>query len=162
MRNKKGFSLLSFLLYLMCFTMIMLFSCHIVVLFVIPSFSAMHKCQSIIASHIATDLFVRDIREIVPNQCHWKLITPHELIWEINERNIGWRFSNNCLERIEGVYNQGWKHKTTSIIATGIKQATFTVKKHDGEIIGIELIITPIVQTKPIVCSVAIRKEKKI
>ena len=162
MPNKKGFSLLSFLLYLMFFTMIMFFSCHIIVSLIIPSFSTMRKCQSIIALHIASDLFVRDIRAIKNHSCHWKLVTPHELIWQEGERDIGWRFSDNRLERKEGIYNQRWKHTTTSIVAAGIEQATFAVEQHNKEIIGIELTLIPVLaQKKPVICYVAVRKREK-
>jgi len=162
MPNKKGFSLLSFLLYLMFFTMIMFFSCHIIVSLIIPSFSTMRKCQSIIALHIASDLFVRDIRAIKSYPCHWKLVTPHELIWQEGDHDVGWCCSDNRLERKEGIYNQGWKHTTTSVVAAGIKQATFAVEQHNKVIIGIELTLIPLIdQKKPIICYVAIKQREK-
>ena len=162
MYNKKGFSLLSFLLYLIFFTMIMFFSCHIIVSLIIPTLSTMRKCQSTIALHIASDLFVRDIRAIKIHPCHWKLITPHELIWQEGEHDVGWCFSHNRLERKEGVYNQGWKDITISVVAAGIKQATFTIEQYNKEITGIELTLIPMIaQKKPIVCYVAVKRGKK-
>lgn len=162
MRHKKGFSLLSFLIYLMFFTMIMLFSCHIIVSLVIPVFAATRTCQSIIALHIASDLFVRDIHAI-NHPCYWKLISPHELIWQVGDHDVGWCFSDNRLERKEGVYSHGWKHKTISIIAVGIQQATFNIEKNDKEeIVGLELVLIPMVKAKPVVCYVAVKKEEKV
>ena len=156
MNNKKGFSLLSFLLYLVLFTMIMFFSCHIIVSLIIPSLSSMRTCQSIIALHIASDLFVRDVRAI-NHESHWKLITPHELVWRTGDHDIGWSFSHNRLERREGVYDEHWKNATTSVVAAGIAQGTFTVEKHKGHVIGIEIALKPIVAIKkPIICYVAV------
>lgn len=162
MCNRKGFSLLSFLLYLMLFTMITFLSCQIIVSLIIPSFASMRKCRSVIALHIASDVFVRDIRSIKNDKLHWKLITPYELVWQAGEHDIGWCFSNNRLERKEGTYDQGWKSKTTSVVATGITQAVFTAEKAKNKIIGIELTLTPIIaQKKPIICYVAVRQEEK-
>lgn len=163
MHNKNGFSLLSFLLYLVLFTMITFFSCHIIVSLVIPSFASMRKCQSIIRLHIASDLFVRDVRAINVHECKWKLITPHDLIWQAGDHDIGWSFVDNRLERKEGQYNKEWKSKTTSVVATSIKQVIFTVEKTKDKIIGVELAITPVnVQAKSIICYVAVRHEEKI
>lgn len=159
MHNKKGFSLLSFLLYLVLFSMITFFSCHIIISFIIPSFSAMRKCQSLIALHIASDLFVRDIRMIKGNECEWKLITPHELVWQAKDGDIGWGFVDNRLERKEGMYNQGWKSKKTSVVAANIAQVAFVAEKAHDKIIGIELTMKPVFAVKePIVCYVAVRK----
>lgn len=160
MCNKKGFSLLSFLLYLTLFTMIIFFSCHIIVSLIIPSFSAIRTCKSIIALHIASDLFVRDVRAI-KDHFTWKLITSHELIWQTENHDIGWYFSDNRLERKEGVYNREWKHKTTSVIATGIQEATFFIEKNDKHIIGINLILIPTVDIKPVVCYATVNKREK-
>lgn len=147
----------------MLFTMITFFSCHIILSLIIPSLTSVRRCQSIIALHIASDLFVRDIRSIKNNKPHWKLITPYELVWQAGEHDIGWCFSNNRLERKEGIYDQGWKSKTTSVVATGITQAIFTVEKANNKIIGIELALTPVIaQKKPIICYVAVRQEEKI
>ena len=161
MHNKKGFSLVSFLLYLMLFTMIMFFSCHIIVSLIIPSLTSMRKCQSIIALHIATDIFVRDIRAIKAHECVWKLISPHELVWQAGDHDIGWFFANNRLERKEGEYHKGWKHKKSSIVAAHIAQAVFTAEKaKNNNIIGVELIMTPSNDIKkPISCYVAVRQE---
>lgn len=143
MNNKKGFSLLSFLLYLMLFSLITLFSCHIITFLIIPSLSAMRKTQTIIALHIASDLFVRDIRVMRQGRPCWKLVTPHELIWNHNDCDVGWRFFNHCLERREGTYDNGWRSSHTSIIAKNVSDAVFLAEKEQEDIRGIELTITP-------------------
>lgn len=143
--------------------MITLFSCHIIVSFIIPSLSTMRKTQSIIALHIASDLFVKDVHAMKNSFYDWKLMTPHELIWHNDKHDIGWCFSNNSLERKEGVYNKKWTNKTTSIVATGIEKLTFTIEKDDNHIVGIELALIPIVNKKePIICYVALIEKKKL
>jgi len=158
MFDKKGFSLLSFLLYLTFFTIIMFFSCHIIVSLVIPTISTTRKCQSIVMHHIALDLFVRDIRAIRNNCCSWKVINDKELIWQIDTHAIGWSWTNDRLERKEGLYDQGWKKKTTSIVATKTKQAHFKVIKHLDAIVAIELTLVTLSQARPLICFVTIRK----
>ena len=145
----------------MLFTMITFFSCHIIVSLILPSLTSIRKCHSIVALHIASDLFVRDIRAIDKEKNSWKIINPHELVWASEDHDIGWRFVHNCLERIEGVYNQGWKEKTTSIVACGVSQAIFNVEKDKNHIIGIELALTPLCMLKkPIICYVALRQRE--
>ena len=120
----------------------------------------MRKCQSIIALHSASDLFVRDIRAIKKPECYWKVIAPHELVWHTQEGDIGWCLVGSRLERTEGLYDQKWKNKTTSVVAAGIAQVTFTVEKSKGHIVGVECSFIPVVDPKkPIVCYVAVRQK---
>jgi len=153
MHNKKGFSLLSFLVYLMLFSLITFFICHIIVSLVIPSLKSVRQCQSVMALHIASDLFVRDIHAIR----NWKLMTPHELIWQTEGFDIGWSCADNYLKRSTGLYNGTWKNKTTSIVAAGVAEVTFTPEKAKGHIIGMELKLVPKdVQRKSVICFAAI------
>jgi type II secretory pathway component PulJ len=158
MSHKKGFSLVSFLVYLMLFSLIMLFACHIITALIVPSSAALRKCQSLIGLHIATDLFVRDIRSMRTADYQWKITTPHELIWEQNGRDIGWCFCDNRLERREGLYNKGWKNSTLSTIARGI-ESTFSHDKRFDSIVGIELILKPQWnKKKEVACYVSLNK----
>lgn len=159
MHNHKGFSLLSFLLYLMMFTGMTFFLCHIIASLVVPSLTSIRKSQSIMVLHIASDLFVRDIHAGVSQ---WKLVTPYELIWQSETEDIGWSFSDCYLKRSAGLYDGGWKNKTTSIVAAGVAQATFTPEKYQNHIVGIELMMEPKAQRKPIICFVAVRKGEKL
>lgn len=162
MCNQKGFSLLSFLLYLMLFSMITVFSCHVITSLIIPSLAATQKCQSIVALHSATDLFVRDIRAMRGGIYIWQVTTCQELIWSQASRAVGWCFVNNRLERKEGTYDKGWKNATTSVIAKGIAKAAFVIEKDNDTIVGIELILTPQCQMKrPVICYVAIGGQKE-
>jgi len=159
MHNKKGFSLLFFLVYLMLFSFITFFVCHIIVSLIIPSLKSVRQCQSIMALHIASDLFVRDVHAGIRS---WKLMTPHELIWQADECDIGWSCVDNYLKRTTGVYNGAWEHKTTSIVAAGVAEIVFTPEKAKDQIIGVELKLVPKdTHKKPVVCFAAVKPEVK-
>lgn len=160
MSNKKGFSLLSFLIYLMLFSLMTFFICHMIVSLVIPSLSSLRKTESIIALHIATDLFVRDIQAGVKE---WKVLKPHELIWKTDDSDIGWSFIDNQLKRTTGLYDKGWKNRTTSIVATGVLSARFQPEKSKNSIIAVELVLEPkAFQSRSITCYVATIKNVKV
>lgn len=155
MYNKKGFSLVSFLLYLMLFSLITFFLCHIIVSLVIPSLASVRKCQSIMSLHIASDLFVRDVRAGI---YHWKHIAPHELIWQAQDYDVGWSFRDGYVKRTTGLYEKEWKNKITGIVAAGVLEARFVPEKAQDRIIGIELRLKPIdAPGGPIICFVAVK-----
>lgn len=139
MIKKHGFSLLSFLLYLMLFSMVTLFTAHIILSLLLPSLTATRQVKSLLSLHIATDLFVRDIRAMNSQSYRWHLITPHEIIWHTDDGDIGWRYHKNRLERSTGVHDNDWKNKNTGIIATNIKNGVFTVDHYKNTIIGIQI-----------------------
>ncbi len=161
MFHQKGFSLLSFLLYLVLFSLMMLLSCHIVTSLIIPSFSSIRRSQSLISLHIATDLFVRDIRIMRNSEHQWKVIRPQEVIWNQGNSDIGWLFVDNRLERREGTYDEEWKNSTMSTIARNISKATFIYETRGGRVVGIELVMMPPWQKeKPVTCYVAVSKQE--
>lgn len=161
MHDKKGFSLISFLIYLLIFSMVTTFICHIITVLIIPSFVSLRKNQSVIAIHIATDCFVRDIKNIKNGHYAWDLISPHELIWQVGNHNVGWSFADNRLERREGIYKNGWKEVKTSIVAKNLSNALFTVEKINNQIMGITLVLTPLAFEKTITCYVVVKKQEK-
>jgi hypothetical protein len=129
MKNRNGFLLIPFLVYLMLFSLIVLFTCRIINSLIIPSFIKTRTYQSLIALHLVTDLLVKDLRSAHGKMHTWNLVTPHELIWHNGEKNIGWRFIENRLERTEGIYdNNKWKKKKRSIAAAAINEVTFIVE----------------------------------
>jgi len=163
MNNKKGFSLISFLLYLMLFSIIALFVANIITSLLLPSLVETRKCKSIIALHIAGDLFMRDIRTMRSKVYQWKKITPHEVIWHSDECDIGWSFTENYLERKEGVYNKDWHGKKTSIIAMELDKGEFIVENHKNHVIGIEMRLTSQQAPQKIVsCYGAVNQQKGV
>jgi hypothetical protein len=158
MFNKNGFSLLSFLLYLMLFSVIALFTTHIITTLLLPSLVTTRACKSVMALHIASDLFVRDIRAMKNKPHRWKSITSQELIWHTNDFDIGWHCIENRVERSTGIYDQGWKSKKTSLVATGVAQGTFVVERNENRIIGVEMSLIPeITPKKAVICYVAVK-----
>jgi hypothetical protein len=156
MKNKDGFSLLSFLLYLMFFSTIVCFICHSIIYFIIPSLRLTNFCQSRIALHTISDIFVRDVR--MSNQFIIKKSLPNELLWNNGNTDIAWTYYNNRLTRIEGHYDIKWKKKTTSIISTDIANALFTIDYVGKKTIGIMLELKSIRSLKnPLHFYVAIR-----
>lgn len=159
MQHKRGFSLLSFLLYLVLFSVVTLCMCHVITMLIIPAFSSLRRTQSIIALHVATDVFARDMQNIKNSVDTWNVMLPHELIWQQDDHNIGWRFHQDRLERREGVYKKGWQESKKSIIARGVLSAVFTIERGDEGIMGVELTITPhCAKKKVIACYVSLRK----
>lgn len=158
MNNKNGFSLISFLLYLMLFSIIALFIANIITSLLLPSLTATHTCRSIINLHIASDLFVRDIHHMKIKPYQWKKISQDELIWHIDDHDIGWCYNKKRIERREGIYNNGWKGKKTGVISTGIKHALFSVERLHSRIIGIEMsLVSEYAPQKTVTCYVALK-----
>ena len=147
MNNKNGFSLLSFLVYLFCFTLVTFFMNQLIISFILPTITTTRQCRSLIALHVATDLFVRDIK----NGSHVIHCSPQELVLHNDARSIGWHISENKLERIEGVYDNGWKNKKISIVAVGIQSGKFVPEIYKNDIIGVEMTLVPQVNDKKIV-----------
>jgi len=93
----------------------------------------------------------------------WKKITPYELIWHGDEYDIGWSFTENFLERKEGVYHKNWLSKKTSIVAMEIEKGQFIVENHNNHIIGIEMtLISKHVPKKTISCYGAVNQQKGV
>ena len=162
MYNKKGFGLLVFLLYLALFSMMTVLICHVSTSLIIPSLQSLRKCQEIINLHIATDLFVRDIRTMRTTQYEWKQTAAQELIWHQKDTDLGWCLHNGTIERKEGIYANGWKNTTTTIIAKGAAQASFDFHRKKERIQAIELTIIPRSSSKkPIMCYVSLLPGEK-
>lgn len=142
----------------MLFSIIALFTTHIITTLLLPSLVTTRACKSVMALHIASDLFVRDIRAMRYKPHSWKSITPQELIWHTDGFDIGWHCIENRLERSTGTYDQGWKSKKTSLVATGVARGTFVVERNGNRIIGAEMTLIPeVTPKKAVVCYVAVK-----
>lgn len=159
MSKRKGILLVSFLVYLILFSMVTFLINHVITKLVIPSFSSLAKNTSIVALHIASDIFVRDVVKIQEHGCVWKVVSPHELVWQIDDLTLGWYFSENSLKRKEGASSDNWRNVKKSIIAKDLIDTVFIIEKDKEDIIGIELIMKPrYTPEKPIKCYVSIGK----
>ncbi len=131
-RNKMGFLLLSFLVYLLLFTLLVTL-CFNWTLRLFTTYTIRAKRNIIIINaYTAQDLFIRDLHMAPLNEQKWKKITASEIIWSMHNRDIGWCYKNKKLIRNEGHYNkqtEKWNKKTASIAAQHINVLTFTVNK---------------------------------
>lgn len=142
MRNTQGFLLLSFVVYMTIFSYIASLIWYTATAFVIPSIMSTRRYQAYMSLHIATDLFVHDVRMFSCNKLKLAHATATELVWHAGQctdnKNIGWRYAHNKLERIEGIYgDNGWKTKRTHCVANAVKHVLFTIDQ------GITIILTP-------------------
>jgi len=141
MKYNAGFSLIIFMIYLLLFSLIVVLTTSIISTLFIPSLASVHKCNFLIELHIAQDLFVGDVRKIESAKS-LKSINSHELTWCNEKTDICWRFNNNRLERVEENRTDVKSKKNTSIVASGISEATFTIEKSNMNT-SVELLLTP-------------------
>ena len=132
MGKKEGFLLLSFLLYLLLFTLLTTLCFD----WALTSFTTytLHAQRNMVVvnAYIAHDLFIRDVHMAPLDVKEWKKISSSEIIWHCNNQDIGWCHKNKKLIRSEGHYNKQadrWHKKINSIAAQHINTLTFTVKK---------------------------------
>jgi hypothetical protein len=137
MRHKKGFSLLSFLVYLLCSSIIVCCLYSIVTTTILPCLRSIESHKKQLALILLSDLFVKEIR--TSTIALWKVVQPAVVIWNDGEKDICWRLHKKRVERIEGVYkNDNWHKKTTSVIRTNIDYSMFNYDYKKGKIVGIE------------------------
>ncbi len=144
MDKKKGFLLLSFLLYLLLFTLLTLLCFN----WALTSFTTYtlrtRRSMAVTNAYIAHDLFIRDIHMAPLDIKEWKKISSSEIIWHYNNQDIGWCHKNKKLIRSEGYYNKQanrWHKKINSIAAQYINTLTFVVNK---QLVSDQLIIKDI------------------
>ena len=136
---KKGFMLVSFLVYLLFFSVIISFFVHTLFMVIVPSLSSLRTTQAIISLHTASDLFVRDIRKMRSIDHRWQLVLDKEIIWSAGDGvSVGWKLYNGCLGRREGIYKGKWSKCSKSLVAKGLSDAFFRM---DRDKKGIELIL---------------------
>ena len=147
-----------FLLYLLL--TVILVSCiyHAIIYVIVPSLSYMRAHKELVAAHMMLDIFVREIRTSTIKQ--WKLIEPHYIIWNNGRNDVGWRYLNHTLERIQGHYSKHgvWKKKTTSIVGTALQSVIFTMNYKKEKILSVSLnIVTRLLPQKAVYGYVAVR-----
>lgn len=125
-------------------------------MFILPSLQSTRMYHAQILLHSSTDLFVRDIRAQSVKQ--WKIIQPDYLIWNNGEYDIGWHYHDNKVERIEGVYQNKWKKKRTSVVVASLKDAVFTVDYDNRAVVGVGVtLISSSNEQKPVIGYAAVR-----
>lgn len=145
---KKGFSLISFVFYLLFFSIIVFCVCNLIVFVIIPLVHKSRFYNQRVECFLGTDIFVRDIR-CYAHPFEIKSMTPHEIIGGNKKTTVCWRYNDHKLERIEGIYeNEKWLKKTTSIVMQNIHDASFVADMHNGSVVGITLQVIPSVRER--------------
>ncbi|MCA9769921.1 hypothetical protein KC460_00965 [Candidatus Dependentiae bacterium] len=124
----SGYSLISFLMYLMSFSVLSLIVFEYGIHMNKNGFFQQHTVNSIISLSIACDVLMRDICQAPAQLVMWKECSQNMLIWRFSNKDIGWYLDNTMLVRVEGVYNKNqgsWSSKRKSVVATHIKSITF-------------------------------------
>jgi len=130
--KKRGFLLLSFLLYLLLFTLLATL-CFDWVLTSFTTYTLRARRNAVIINaHTALDLFIRDVHMAPLDVKEWKKISSSEIIWHHNNQDIGWCHKNKKLIRSEGHYSKQsdtWHKKINSIAVQHINTLIFIVKE---------------------------------
>jgi len=156
MDKKNGFSLILFLLYLFLFSSITVCICTIFTSLVLPTITNTRQCRSLMALHIASDLFFNDIQQAKKSSIVWQKTTDNEIIWSNKDVSIGWKIDKNTLKRKEGIYSlEKWKKATTCVIADRMEYGKFRIEKHNGIIMALSCSLA-ITQDKIVECYVAL------
>src|SRR5690242_19510694 len=122
--NKKGFLLVSFLVYLLLFSVVVCQVSLTITNILFPVIVNAKKYNAIVRIYNATDIIVGDLRNNPVKR--WKKNSPNEIIWQTNEKDVGWAFDGTNLERREGIYKEEWKKCTRSIIPCTVSSVVFT------------------------------------
>ncbi|HJZ23133.1 MAG TPA: hypothetical protein VJ201_01635 [Candidatus Babeliales bacterium] len=118
-------------------------------------------------SHINAelDLFARDIQSAPHDFVHWKKCSLQEIIWKTKfHYDVGWRFHNNRLERVSGIYSKEtnkWIKSNSNLALDSLANLKFIITKNISRrseaisLVSIELLSDNM--TKGVIKTVAIR-----
>jgi hypothetical protein len=161
--NKKGFLLISFLVYLMLFSIIVCLLSTTMTQNLFTVISSTRKYNNFVRLYNALDIVVNDLRNNVVTE--WKKISPHEIIWSTHDKDVAWLFNGTHIERKEGTYQQGWKKSTKSIIPAELLSVIFIPdysSDNKNTVLGIEIQLSSSYTTEPVRGYGAIRYKKEL
>lgn len=135
--HNNGFSLLSFLLYLICSITILSAVFYGITHTVLPLIHATREYKMLVSMHIALDAFVDDVRK--SHVKHFTVVTPDYIIWNNGAVDVCWGYENGRFERIQGVYKNGrWEKRRTSVVGLSVASVLFHYDYKEGRIAGVE------------------------
>lgn len=85
---------------------------------------------------VAGDLLARDVASAMPQGDSWRLATGSNLIFSVNNRQIGWTVTNNQLVRFVGIYDAAsdkWHSYSRSLTLDCVEDVSFTIKKSPSD-----------------------------
>lgn len=147
---------MSFLTYLLLYTILMSSVFYSIAAFVVPSLRLTKQYKEAIAIQNALDVFVHDVRRAGVKTC--KEVAPESLVIDNGQDDIGWQYQKNRFERIQGIYENGaWKKKKVSVVCLGIASIAFNYDYLNGVLVGIECSLRGMLREGPFVGYVAVR-----
>lgn len=85
---------------------------------------------------VAGDLLARDVASALPQGDNWKLVKLNSLIFNVNNKQVGWTVVNNQLVRFVGAYdaaNDKWRSYSRSLTLDWVENVLFTIKKSPSD-----------------------------
>lgn len=145
---KQGFSMVEFLIYFCLLAMLSMLLMDFAVSLHTRIAQLGKKNAAYVALSAAHDSFAYALKTSPSDLSRWKKIEKNEHIWCVeNDSDIGWKFENGSLLRLEGEYNQhaqAWQRVTKSLTANNlvscIIQLIFSEENNDRvQSVSIEL-----------------------
>lgn len=137
--SSLGFSLVSFLFYLMIGSVVMYLSSTLLIRTIQTVLKGERQNNQIVDLCLAYYLLSDDIRQAPAERSSWKKVTEKELIWHNGQNDIGWVYKNNTFIRITGDYDAilgVWKKHNQSLIAEHILCKTMALIE-EKDVLGI-------------------------
>lgn len=138
-RNKKrGFSVVYFIIYLLCTTILITVAIHWHISVQHIYKKQVNALHLLIDTYLAHDLLIRDLRAAPSDTTAWMQNTETQLIWKVpfEDKAIGWNYQNNELIRTEGTYyprTEIWHDATTTVILSDIELFSCAYEQKDGK-----------------------------
>ncbi len=129
-KTLRGFSLIEYMVYLTIFAIIaptiasLLHSTWRTIINEDKYIVAVANC------YCAHDLLLKDAHKASKEPESWKKITEDEVIFTIDQGDIGWKWHKQKLIRSQGLYNaskKAWAKQTKSVVALGLDKVAFAV-----------------------------------
>lgn len=120
--NKRGFSLISFMVYLtMCVTIVIL-SAQALMRLTTHFFARSSEVQHAVDAHLLLDAIARDLYYAPQNVNLWQTFERNHLVYKSNNALISWQTKNGALTRtikqFDGIQNKWKRGHTTTLLPT--------------------------------------------
>ncbi len=116
--NKRGFSLISFMVYLTMCTTIVILSAQALIRLTTHFFARSSEVQHVVDTHLLLDAIARDLYYAPQNVNLWQTFKRNHIVYKSNNALISWQTKNGALSRTIKKFNvtqNKWKrgHTTT-------------------------------------------------
>ncbi len=129
-QNRAGMTLVEVLVYLGMLSMISLASMTLVHWYHRFLGPTMGATVLMLETHLAQDVFARDVRRAPARPHLWQVREPQMLVWSLGEIDIGWEYKRKKLYRMAGRYHADrnkWSNVSRSKILGKCEKVHFAV-----------------------------------